>query len=236
MTAAIVTLHQALAYTKLRDTQVHHRLTQLKGVIARPFALKGTDVAPEDLSFIASELSIILEEKYGFLSMEEVKIALDNGVKKAYGEYYGLSVITFLDWIAAYVTSQERRRAMEEIERNRQPQEDPETTGRKNLLAAIRMRQQKIAYPSLEGSHQYLVKKGIIKDQDHLEVTQEAEASVDAREKKISTENRFSRSIMAGWCSLSREDRVTAVAKTILVERWIDKQTDIDQIIKRLEK
>lgn len=71
-------------------------------------ALKGQVMNDEDIVIIANALRTDLKERYGGLTMEEVDIALNNGVRGDYGDYYGLNLITFLGWIKAYSMSNAR--------------------------------------------------------------------------------------------------------------------------------
>ena len=109
---------------KVRELSTPEVYNPLVVLIAHLYLLRGQQVEAGDLRFQAGELEQELRSSYPWLSLEEVRIALDNGVKKKYGEYYGLNVITYLDWIKAYNESEARRKAKEEAEKSEEPKEE----------------------------------------------------------------------------------------------------------------
>ena len=81
---------------------------RISKMISTLCALKGHVMDGNDLTLISIGLTKDLKERFGGLTIEEVDIALNNGVRGDYGVYYGLNLITFLDWIKAYSVSNAR--------------------------------------------------------------------------------------------------------------------------------
>ena len=115
MSTELEIVKTALRSPRVRDLEEVSIQKPIGALIARVYALKGANLAPEDLRFMANELARSVKERFPGLSVEEVGIALDKGVKGDYGEYFGLSVITFLSWLRSYQESGLRSTAQDEI-------------------------------------------------------------------------------------------------------------------------
>lgn len=83
--------------------------TQVAAMVTRVFMLKNRTVDGNTLIFMANEMQKLLRDNYYYLSVEEVKKALENGVYGRYGEYYEIGVVTICKWLDAYLNSDERR-------------------------------------------------------------------------------------------------------------------------------
>lgn len=120
-------INKALESRKIREQQSEDIYKPLAVQIGRIHALRGIKLEVEDLRFMARELTRSVEERFPGLTIEEIGIALDKGIKKDYGEYYGLNVITFLDWIKAYSVSETRSKALLEKYKAALPEKVPPT-------------------------------------------------------------------------------------------------------------
>jgi len=52
---------------------------------------------------------------FKFLRIDEMKLAFHNGIRKQYGEFYGLNIATFHSWIKAYIAEDRRKDALAKI-------------------------------------------------------------------------------------------------------------------------
>lgn len=111
--AAVKTALQTIRIGAIQETEIRRSLGV---IVSRVYALRGMSIEVEDLKFTIRELSQSVSERFPGLSIEEVNIALDKGVKGDYGEYFGLNVVTFLSWIKAYYESDLRIRVQDELQ------------------------------------------------------------------------------------------------------------------------
>lgn len=66
--------------------------------------------APEgiELTVIIDETMKMAKSRFGSLRIDEVNIAFTRGLAKEYGDYMGLSFITFIEWIKCYIKEETR--------------------------------------------------------------------------------------------------------------------------------
>lgn len=66
--------------------------------------------APEgnELKAISDETMKMAKSRFGNLRVDEINIAFTRGLAKEYGDYMGLSFITFTDWLKAYLKEEAR--------------------------------------------------------------------------------------------------------------------------------
>lgn len=64
----------------------------------------------EELVEMAGALTMRLARDHGGLLLQELQTIFDRGIEKKYGDIYGLSLGTFLDWINAYEDTDEHDR------------------------------------------------------------------------------------------------------------------------------
>lgn len=187
----IKSIDSALQYAPIRDKSEKEIKTALFTIISRAYALRGTAIEKDDVRFISSELNRSICERFPFLTIQEIGIAIDKGVKKDYGEYYGLSVVTFLDWIRAYSKSDEyyearRIRADRALPEKVPPTpEEIEKQKRDSLVWAFHFYQDKKFLIDYQNTcYRYLVDNGILKlsEDDKKQIVEEAKKDIVSRE------------------------------------------------------
>lgn len=109
----------------LRQLKQNDITVSLIPVLNHCYNLAGQKVKPEDIQFASEQLSKTLFDKYQSLTLDEVYLALKNGMQKEYGEYYGLNSMTFAGFVKAYNESEERLRIREAKIKQRQLLEAP---------------------------------------------------------------------------------------------------------------
>jgi hypothetical protein len=72
-------------------------------VMTRFFAPEGNE-----LKLISDETMKMAKSRFGNLRVEEISIAFTRGLAKEYGDYMGLSFITFVEWIKNYMKEEAR--------------------------------------------------------------------------------------------------------------------------------
>ena len=110
----IVLIKQALNSSKIMDESPDMAKKFLIGVITRVYIMAGQAASKEILEFMANELCKDLYCRFKGLTLKEVELALSNGAKGLYGEYYGINIRSFNQFLNDYVFSEERRTALEE--------------------------------------------------------------------------------------------------------------------------
>jgi len=74
------------------------------------------------LQLLANSLHEEVKTCFPFLRSEELKLAFKNGVRKDYGEVFGLNISTFNLWIKGFLADQRRKEAKMKIEEeNKKP-------------------------------------------------------------------------------------------------------------------
>lgn len=84
-------------------------------------AMNNEDAAEED---VVAEAHLLVNEvrvAYPFIKLGEVGQALRRGVRGEYGKFYGLKVITYLDFIRGWLDSNDRKRLRGDFKRLGQP-------------------------------------------------------------------------------------------------------------------
>lgn len=85
-------------------------------IIGGVYAQAGQAILPNELASMAKAVFRDIQSRFSALTIEEIRIALDNGIRGDYGAFYGLNVITFNNWLKAYKQSDERYKAIKNIE------------------------------------------------------------------------------------------------------------------------
>ena len=83
-------------------------LTDIVDILGRTFAKVGQVKLPEEVAILAVALNRLILERHKNLTIQEVSIAMENGVLEDYGEYFGLNIQTFNNWLKAYTKSDQR--------------------------------------------------------------------------------------------------------------------------------
>jgi hypothetical protein len=87
----------------------------LKDALRYAVADSGFKMHEDDAKYLQIELLKLISHKYHYLRLQEIKIAFRNGVQKKYGEFMGLSLATFSQFLNFYVSSSERVEAIKSI-------------------------------------------------------------------------------------------------------------------------
>ncbi|WP_316851195.1 hypothetical protein [Pedobacter agri] len=81
----------------------------IKAALAISFAhLNAKKLETAAMDFLANEVTDAIIEKYPGIRISEIKTAFANGIRGEYGEYFGLSVVTFDNFVKCYILSPER--------------------------------------------------------------------------------------------------------------------------------
>lgn len=75
------------------------------------------------IKVMAKEVMNDLKKRYPTLTVKEFEIAVENGIRKEYGEFFGINVSTINQFIKAYKKSEEREEAIRKLKLLRQEQE-----------------------------------------------------------------------------------------------------------------
>ena len=76
--------------------------------VTMAFLRAGQDKEDNILEFLISDFKKSVVEEFPYLTVEEVSYALKEGVFGRYGEYFGVNEVTMMNWVRAYVVSDER--------------------------------------------------------------------------------------------------------------------------------
>lgn len=85
---------------------------QLVDNITYAVMYSGFSKSSSDKAFEAKELAKEIKNHYHSIRTSEIRVAFNNGLRLEYGEFKGLSVLTYVFWIKSYLNSTERRLAL----------------------------------------------------------------------------------------------------------------------------
>lgn len=110
---------------KAGQLTIDQRKASIVAIVARLYSLKGQGGDPEtlrqEIGLAAYELEKEIAVKYPFFTMEEVRFALESGVKGEWDDDgarfqgTGLNVANYCRWLSAYRNSNERIDALQKI-------------------------------------------------------------------------------------------------------------------------
>lgn len=86
-------------------------------IVSRAFKLKGLSPNPENIRFCIEVLVPKLTEKYNYLTIGEVRLAIEEGCTTGFGSSLQLTPANLVAWVDAYVKCPERKEVAEEIRR-----------------------------------------------------------------------------------------------------------------------
>lgn len=114
---------------QFRDLEASVRLQALDGILKRAYALKGYVVeasTQSEVTVSAEELERKISQRWPFLTLGEVMLALEAGVCGDYPGETRLAIANYIRWLGAYVASPERRTALEEAMAEKRRETRPE--------------------------------------------------------------------------------------------------------------
>ena len=88
----------------MHDTMI----SDLKTRISEAALFRGMSIPAKDLDVMARMYLSELEQYFPDMDLVEVRTVLRSGIRKEYGEFYGLSAGTLYDWTCAYMRSPQR--------------------------------------------------------------------------------------------------------------------------------
>jgi len=84
--------------------------------VAKAFADTNTKaITPQERDYMVNELTDNIIACYPSIRISEIPQAISEGIRGKYGEYFGLSVVSFEKFISQYLLSETRTRAVKEM-------------------------------------------------------------------------------------------------------------------------
>ena len=84
-------------------------LEDLKAKITEAALYRGIAIKAEDTELAARMYMDDLERLFPMIDLKEITTILRNGIRKEYGEFYGINAGTLYDWTTEYLQSPERQ-------------------------------------------------------------------------------------------------------------------------------
>ena len=164
---------------------------------------------------MSRELARSVLERFPGLSIAELGIALDKGVKRDYGDYFGLNVVTFLDWVRSYFESPERKAAVSEKYQLALPpktvptEKEFEDLKRMNTISMFAMyKHHGVLLGNPSYPFDYLEAKGVLK------MTREEKFSIYEEAKRIASKNFIPENELSKL-ETQRANKTTAVCRSL---------------------
>lgn len=190
MTTGIDRIKEALKSPRIKDAKYSDLTNYLAKAIGIVFAIRSAETESNNIQYMAKELARAVWERFPGISIAELGIALDRGVKRDYGDYFGLNVVTFLDWVRAYFYSSERKIAVSEKNQLALPpktvptDKEFEELRRKNTISMFELYKH---YGVLIGDPSYPF--AYLEGRGTLKLTREEKFSIFEEAKKIAAKN-----------------------------------------------
>lgn len=133
---------------------------------------KVTEEQEQDLTVQARDLKEEIKKHFPAISFEEVKIALNNTIRKAYGDFYGLNIVTYHNGIKSYLNAAETLNAKRAVLARLNPPHTVEATpiekeqicqqGFERLKAKVAAGESILEDAFTTGCYDWLKKKGTL--------------------------------------------------------------------------
>lgn len=131
---------------------------------------KVTEEQEQDLTVQARDLKEEIKKHFPAISFEEVKIALNNTIRKAYGDFYGLNIVTYHNGIKSYLndvkTLNDKRAVLARLNPPTIPELTPEEkeaisqAGYERIKAKVLAGESIVNDPGAIGCYNWLKSKG----------------------------------------------------------------------------
>lgn len=90
-------------------------LKEFSDIISKTFFEAGQKTEADNLKLLCHGLYEEVKKYFPFMRMEEILIAFSNGVRKEYGEFFGINISTFNFWLKSWQTDEKRKQAQSAI-------------------------------------------------------------------------------------------------------------------------
>ena len=105
------------------------------------YATAGQRASDDDIKALCILLKTELKTYFANATINEVEIACSKGIRKEYGEYFGISIVSINNWIKRNLTSEERINTIKKyqniISMNQQPNELSQAEKDKIMLDSV---------------------------------------------------------------------------------------------------
>lgn len=109
------TLLIALKSTRILDMQKQAATERISEMLTQVYYAAGQKLDGKDLSLLTQAVHLEVKNYFNFLRIEELRIALNEGVRGQYGEYFGINIKTIHGWIRSYQVSENRKQKLKEL-------------------------------------------------------------------------------------------------------------------------
>lgn len=108
----------ALQSGKISEMKKSELVKELNNILTKTYFDAGQTIRGNNVQEQTRELQIISTalyeelQQFKFLRIEELRIAFKNGVRGEYGEFFGLNIKTFYQWLKGYQNDEKRKAAI----------------------------------------------------------------------------------------------------------------------------
>jgi hypothetical protein len=117
LSASEVEIVRASYDLKIRDMSVKDLSAAISEIISRTFYEAGQKIERADLIMTTQLFEQDLRRIAPWVTVQEVCIAFREGVRGAYGQNFGLNVVSFSRWVEGYRNSQSRQESIKKQEK-----------------------------------------------------------------------------------------------------------------------
>jgi hypothetical protein len=94
--------------SKIKDLPNEELNKGIINLVNTIYATAGQRASDDDIKALCILLKTELKTYFNNASINEVEIACSKGIRKEYGEYFGISIVSINNWINKYLNSEER--------------------------------------------------------------------------------------------------------------------------------
>lgn len=131
LSAPVKEIRNVLDTTQLSQASPEEIFNAIKAAYYKAFAdtgfkMVGTDQEiDQNAMYQITEIMKYITPVYGGMRLGEIQIAVNRGIRKVYGDYMGLSVVTFFSFFDGYIKHQDRQNALLDLYRVRNAPGEP---------------------------------------------------------------------------------------------------------------
>lgn len=111
----------ALKSITVRNAEDFDLRTLLAKSIATAFQDSGQASNANDASYLIETMLSEVKKNFPNIRINEIPIAIEKGIRKEFGQYFGLNVLSFSSFIQSYLESAERINAVKEFQKTLEP-------------------------------------------------------------------------------------------------------------------
>lgn len=116
-------ISKALTSPIVRKVEENELRIVISRAIAKAFADTGQSKETTDIDYLIGTIPFEIKKQVPSIRLDEIPIAINNGIFGHYGKYYGINVLTIISFCQQYLESEERKKEGQKMLQLSEPKE-----------------------------------------------------------------------------------------------------------------